>query len=385
MRVLIAPGRYAGLLTAAQAAAALAAGWRQGAPHDEVRTLPLADGSGLVEVLAGALGGQQVVVMITDPLGRPVPATILRVEGVAGAVAFLDGSEALGEHLVAAHDRDHPALTTRGLGDLLLAASALDVDRIVVGLSGGVARDGGAGVLAALGVAPAALGRGGLALAQLSEVGAAAVATARARLAGIDLVVLTDEDLPLLGFHGVHARGTGQAPMFPSARGQDLESAVGHFVDLTRRALGTPDLLTGTTRRLDQQPGAGAGGGAGYAVLLLGGRRVPGAATVASLVGLRDALGAHDLVVTGTGRFDWAALSAGIVATVAASAGEHAVPAVLVAGESLVGRREAMNLGLSGTYTLADAPDERIRLLADPVGVLTDRAVRLARTWSPAR
>ena len=57
MRVLIAPGRYAGLLTAAQAAAALAAGWRQGAPHDEVRTLPLADGSGLVEVLAGALVG----------------------------------------------------------------------------------------------------------------------------------------------------------------------------------------------------------------------------------------------------------------------------------------------------------------------------------------
>ena len=394
MRVLLAPGDYPGALTAAQAAEAMAQGWTQGAPHDHVAVLPLADGgSGLVDVLSRALEGEQVVVTIGDPLGRPVPATILRVPGGpdgTGATAYLDGAAAVGGHLVDAADHDAGFTSSHGLGELVRLALALDVTRIVIGLGTGVAFDGGAGLLAALGAGPVEdLARGGLALADLTALDAERLESARAALGGVELVLVTDEDLPLLGFHGVHAvragSGADGSAVTPTARGQALEAAVGHFAHLATRAHGRTDLLSGKPRRVDQEPGAGAGGGAGHGLLLLGARRVPGARTVADLIGLGAALETHDLVVTGLGRFDWEAARGGIVPVAAELAGAVPVPSVVVAAESLVGRRESMALGLSGSYALAESPAERDAWLADPVTVLAQRVARLARTWSPTR
>jgi glycerate kinase len=278
MRVLLAPGDYPGALTAAQAAEAMAQGWTQGAPHDHVAVLPLADGgSGLVDVLSRALEGEQVVVTIGDPLGRPVPATILRVPGGpdgTGATAYLDGAAAVGGHLVDAADHDAGFTSSHGLGELVRLALALDVTRIVIGLGTGVAFDGGAGLLAALGAGPVEdLARGGLALADLTALDAERLESARAALGGVELVLVTDEDLPLLGFHGVHAvragSGADGSAVTPTARGQALEAAVGHFAHLATRAHGRTDLLSGKPRRVDQEPGAGAGGGAGHGLLLL--------------------------------------------------------------------------------------------------------------------
>lgn len=391
MRVLLAPGAFPGALTAAQAGEAMASGWVLGAPHDQVDLLPLSDGgSGLVDVLSAALDGDQVVVTVGDPLGRPVPATILRVPAESGATAYLDGTAAVGGHLVDAADHDAGHTTSHGLGELVQRAMELDVRRIVIGLGAGVAFDGGAGLLGALGAGPAEeLTRGGLALGDLTSLDAESLGAARAALDGVELVLLTDEDLPLLGFHGVHAVRAGTSPdgvaATPTARGQALEAAVGHFAHLATRAHGGTDLLTGKPRRFDQEPGAGAGGGAGHGLLLLGARRVPGAGTVADLVGLSAALAAHDLVVTGLGRFDWEAARGGIVPVVAERAGAVPVPSVVVAAESLVGRRESMSLGLSGSYALTQSPEDRERWLADPVTVLEQRMARLARTWSPQR
>jgi glycerate kinase len=59
MRVLIAPDKFAGTLTAVQAASAIAEGWRRRAPGDELDLAPMADGGpGFVEVLHDALGGR---------------------------------------------------------------------------------------------------------------------------------------------------------------------------------------------------------------------------------------------------------------------------------------------------------------------------------------
>ena len=42
-----------------------------------------------------------------------------------------------------------------------------------------------------------------------------------------------------------------------------------------------------------------------------------------------------------------------------------------------------MTAGLSGTYAVADRPEDVAGALADPVGTLAARAARVARTWSP--
>jgi glycerate kinase len=117
--------------------------------------------------------------------------------------------------------------------------------------------------------------------------------------------------------------------------------------------------------------------------MLLGGRRVSGVEEVLRAVGFADVVAAADLVITGEGCFDWQSLRGKVVAGVAEAALAAATPAVVIAGQTTVGRREAMGLGLSGTYAVAENPAQVEAAIADPVGTLAARTARVATTWSP--
>jgi glycerate kinase len=201
----------------------------------------------------------------------------------------------------------------------------------------------------------------------------------------VELVLASDVESPLLGLQGASAVFGPQKGASPELA-QALEKALGRFVEVVRRTLPEQtDLLSGKPRRLDKEPGAGAAGGLGYALYLLGATRVSGVSEVLRAVGLRDLLAAADLVVTGEGSFDWQSLQGKVVAGVAGLALETATPSVVIAGRTLVGRREAMTLGLSGTYAVAETAEQVEAAMADPVGTLARRAARVAATWSPQR
>ncbi|WP_186828084.1 glycerate kinase family protein [Knoellia locipacati] len=387
MHVVIAPDCFTGTLTATQAAEAMAAGWHDTAPGDALTLLPLSDGGpGFLDVLGRALEGETVALTVSDPVGREVPAAVLVVEHEGGRTAYVESAQAAGLHLLAADERN-PALTsTWGVGQLVLAALEEDVDRIVVGLGGSGTNDAGAGLLAALGAGPAdVLARGGSALAQAPDDALTGLLAARDRFSGVDLVVATDVDNPLLGFKGASAVFGPQKGASPELA-QELEGALGRFTEIVARTLPSPlDLLTGSPRRLEREPGAGAAGGLGYALFLLGGRRVSGVDLVLDAVGFHDVVRESDLVVTGEGTFDWQSLQGKVAAGVAVAALEAGLPSVVLAGQVLVGRRETMGLGISGTYAVAETPEEVDAALLDPVGTLRARAARVARTWSAGR
>ncbi len=386
MRVVLAPTRFAGTLTAGEAALAMAAGWRAAAPHDDLVTLPLSDGGpGFVDVLAAGLGGDVLAATVSDPLGRDVPATVLVVEEPAGRTTYVESTQAVGRDLVAAADRDPAHTSSVGLGQLLRLALSTDPTRVVVGVADSATHDAGAGLLAALGAGDAArLGAGGLELARTGPDDLAGLGAVVARFRGVALVLATTSTLPLLGFHGASA-AEAQERGATAEQAQALEGALGHWVDVVGRTHPQPrDLLTGGARRLEREPGAGAAGGLGYALLLLGARRVDGAALVGEALGLGDAVRGADLVVTGEGRYDWRSLRDSVPAAVSETAMAAGVPAVLLAGQVRVGRREAMTAGLSATYAVADRAAEVAAALADPVGSLERRAARVATTWSPA-
>ncbi len=395
MRVLLAPDSFGGTLSAVQAADAMADGWRRAAPDDDVRTLPLADGGpGFVAILSASLGGDLVPVTVTGPLGAAVPATLLRVDGPGGPTVYVESAQAVGLHLVAPERRDPGVTTSVGLGELLLAARGLAATRIVVGLGGSSTNDGGAGALAALGMRAPALRRGGGALAALAPADVADLEVARDALAGLDLVVATDVDVPLLGLHGASAGFAPQKGASP-AQAQELERALGHFAALLGD-LDTPGpqgrtrslLALGAAggaavpRRWSGLPGAGAAGGIGFGLALLGARLLPGSTVVADAVGLAGAVAGADLVLTGEGSFDWQSLHGKVVSAVAEAALRCGVPAVVVAGQVLVGRREWGAAGISGAYAVAERPDQVAASLADPAGALAARVERVARTWS---
>ncbi|HWJ85307.1 MAG TPA: glycerate kinase [Cellulomonas sp.] len=382
--VLIAPDSFGTALTAREAADRIAAGWRRAAPHDEVTTCPLSDGGpGFVENLHASLGGTLVAATVSGPLGLPVPAAILLV----GDTAYVESAHALGLALVPADRRDPTRTTSRGVGELVAAAVAAGARRVVVGLGGSSTNDAGAGALVGLGLEAPDLARGGGALVDVAARDLVGLRDLRARLAGVELVVATDVDVPLLGLQGASAGFAPQKGATP-AQAQDLERAVATFAHAAIEALGDalrPDLMAGpgsAGRRLLTAPGAGAAGGVGFGLSLLGARLVPGAALVADAVGLDGRLAASDVVVTGEGRFDWQSLHGKVTTAVAARALAHAVPAVVIAGEVLVGRRELSAAGVTSAYAVAEGPDEVAVALADAGGSLERRAERVARTWS---
>ena len=389
MHVLLAPDCFTGTLTATQAAEAMRAGWAEQAPHDRLVTCPLSDGGpGFVDTLAGTLGGTLEAVTVTGPLGTPVPAQLLRV----GDTAYVETAQACGLHLVPADRRDPGATTTAGVGELVAAAVDGGATRVVLGLGGSGTNDGGAGMLAALGAGdPAALARGGERLADLAPDALAALPAVRDRLRGTRLVVATDVDVPLLGLQGASAGFAAQKGATPE-QAQRLEAALGHFADLAVRALGDdarPDLLSGAgatagaRRRLTAAPGAGAAGGLGFGLMLLGGHRVPGSAAVLDAVRFDDLLGGTDLVVTGEGTFDWQSLRGKVVSAVAERALAVGVPTIVVAGRVEAGRRETTAAGIESSYAVAETDEELAASLADPGGTLAARVRRVARTWSP--
>jgi glycerate kinase len=385
VHILVAPDCFTGSLSAGQAAEAIAEGWRRSAPRDTLTLMPLSDGGpGFLDVLSRALGGTTVSVTVGDPLGRPVPAAILMVELDGRRTAYIESAQACGLHLLAEGERDPRLTSTYGVGQLLEAAVAHGATRVVLGLGGSGTNDGGAGLLAALGAGDLeTMAAGGARLKDLSNDALAGLSAVRERMRPLDLVLATDVDSPLLGLQGASAIFGPQKGATPEMA-QELESALGRFAEVARAVLPPEkNLLSGREIRLDRQPGAGAAGGLGYGLLLLGGRRVSGVQAVLDAVNFDDLVQACDLVVTGEGSFDWQSLRGKVVAGVAQTALARGKPTIVIAGQAFVGRREAMAIGINGTYAVAANPGQVEAAMADPAGTLSARTTRVATTWSP--
>ncbi|MGE0296650.1 glycerate kinase family protein [Pseudonocardia sp.] len=371
MRVLVAPDSFGGTLSATAAAEAIAEGWRRAAPGDELRLVPVADGgTGFVEVLHTALGGELRVTRVTGPFGDPVDAPWL----LAGTSAYVESAAACGLHHVPRAQRTPDVarrVTTRGVGELVRAARDAGATEVVVGLGGSATTDGGAGMLAALGAVPvggdgAPLPDGGAVLARCARLEGGPDVT------GIRLVAAADVDNPLLGPHGA-------AAVFGPQKGADdaavaeLDAALSRFADVLAAATGTD---------LRDAAGAGAAGGLGLALLALGARRVSGAGLVRELVGLDTELDAAGLVVSGEGSFDWQSLRGKLVTTVSRAAAERGLPCVVLAGQVTVGRREAAAAGVDSAYSVSEDAGGVEASMADPAGTLAALAERVAARWS---
>ncbi len=361
MRVLVAPDKFAGTLTAVEAAAAMALGWQRHSPADEVDLAPMSDGGpGFVDVLHATLGGELLAVTVTGPGGDPTPATVLRV----AESAYVESAQACGLHLTGGEGGE--SATTRGVGELVAAAVDSGATRVVVGLGGSGTTDGGAGLLAGLGAsADVALDAGPAGLAGIGRVD---LEPARARVRGVELVVASDVDNPLTGLFGA-------SKVFGPQKGLSEERLV--VVDGWLE-----QLAAATDRRTALEPGAGAAGGLGFALLLLGGSRTPGIGLVAEAVDLLARARGADLVLTGEGAFDFSSRAGKVPAGVADVAAQSLRPCVVLAGQVLVGSREMRALGVESAYAVVDLVGSE-RAFADPAGAVADLAERVARTWSP--
>jgi glycerate kinase len=385
VRIVIAMDKFAGTLSAPEAVRAVSEGWLRTSPDDEVIGVAMSDGGpGFLDTVAGVWGeGGERLVTVSGPLGTPVTARYLLVrrEGAAvppdeaGLTAYIEVAEAAGLHLVPAEKRDAKAATSYGVGEIIAAALDEGATRLVVGLGGTCTTDGGAGMLAALGAEPAeALRAGGAALRSLESLD---LSEPRRRLAGVRLVIASDVDNPLLGLRGAAAVFGPQKGATPDDV-QRLDAALTHFAELA----GAIGQEPGAVRRTLDAPGAGAGGGLGYGLLLLGGRRVPGIGTVIAETGLAGLIAGADLVITGEGRFDHSSLGGKVPTGVAAAALESARPCIVLAGRVEVGKRELANAGFAAAYEVAEQAGSAEEAMARAEFHLAALAERVAKSWS---
>ncbi|MEO5940232.1 MAG: glycerate kinase, partial [Candidatus Limnocylindrales bacterium] len=254
LTVLIAPDSFKGSLTSVEVAHALAAGWSRARPGDDILLAPLADGGeGTLVAIEAAGGWAWQVADATDPIGRAISARWLRSED--GKRAIVELAAASGLSRLASAELDPLGATTRGTGELIVAALDSGVRDITLGIGGSATNDGGAGILRALGASiseaadePAAVDLGGL----------------DPRLAEARLQIACDVSNPLLGPAGAAATYGPQKGATP-ADVAELDRRLGRYADALERAAGRHERDT---------PGAGAAGGTGFGLLCLADRFV---------------------------------------------------------------------------------------------------------------
>ncbi len=322
MKVVVAPDGFGGTLSAAEAAAAMASGWRAARPDDTVVTVPLADGGeGTLDVVVAALPAASVhTVEVVDTRGL---ATQARWLALPDARALVEVAEAIGLNRLSPDARDPLKATSYGAGQLIAAAIAAGAREVVVGLGGSATNDGGVGALIALGFRLLRADGNGV------RVGGHWVATLDriergSATLGLRVVLAADVDNPLLGERGATAVFGPQKGADAAAVGE-LEAALAHLADVVER-----DVPGGPWR---DRPGAGAAGGLGFALMaFLAAEIRSGAAVVAELVGLDAALEGADVAVTGEGSLDAQTASGKVVAHVAAQARAAGARVLAIAG-----------------------------------------------------
>jgi glycerate kinase len=348
LRVLIAPDCFGDSLTAAAAARAIAAGWSQARPADTLVLAPQSDGGpGFVEVLAAGHPGIEIrQARVRGPLAEDVDADW--AFDPATATAYIESAQACGLHLLPSTPTPQTAWAahTFGVGQLIGAACAAGARTIVVGLGGSACTDGGRGMIDAL---------GGL---------MSAVRT----LAGVELIAATDVEHRLLG-------PTGAAHVFGPQKGAD--PATVERLD-ARLADWAEQLQHATGRHVPDEPGAGAAGGLGAALLALGARRVSGAELLNSHTGTSDEVARCNLLITGEGRFDEQTLNGKVVGSLAALARGHNVPVLVLAGQVALPPAVVRAAGVNAAYALADHAGSVQRAIDEAAAQLTGMAARAA-------
>jgi glycerate kinase len=373
--VVVAPDKFKGSLSATEVARHVARGLRTAVPRVEVREVPIADGGeGTVEA-ALAAGFRPVFVQVSGPTGVAVRAGI----AVRGDTAVVELAAASGLAVLPGSTLAPLNAGSLGTGQLVRAALDEGCRTIVLGVGGSACTDGGAGLLVGLGArlldsTGTDLGPGGEALRRLHHVDLAGLDP---RLRQATVILAADVDNPLLGPRGaapVYGPQKGAGPNQVAA----LESGLRRWVDALAAVLGPQ------ARETADLAGAGAAGGVGYAVLAaLSGVRRPGVEVVLELTGLADQLAGAHLVVTGEGSLDSQTLNGKAPVGVAAEAARMGLPAIAVAGRSLLGPAELARSGLSRAYPLTDIePDQRL-CMTNAGALLEQVAARIAHDWLP--
>jgi glycerate kinase len=366
LKILVAPDKFKGTLTAPQAAEAIARGWRRARPQDELELLPMSDGGdGFGEIISRLIGAVPQPVKTVDAAHRPLETTW--GWEAATQTAIVESAQVIGLAMLP-RGKYHPfELDTFGLGEVLRAAAAQGAKRCLVGIGGSATNDGGFGLARALGWQ--FFNTHDVNITRWTELHRLATVRPPDDLAVFEeLIVAVDVQNPLLGPSGC-------------SRIYGPQKGLTDF-DLAERCLGQ------LTAVLDKQlhfthattPGAGAAGGLGFGLLSFAGARMePGIEIFERYARLNDRVKSAQLVLTGEGALDAQTLMGKGVGEIANVCQKLRVPCVGLAG--IVPEPDKAKEKFKAAYALTPGLTDKESALREPAMWLERLAAKVAAEW----
>jgi glycerate kinase len=367
-RVVIAPDKFKGSLTAEQAARAMTLGVQRADPELATVECPVADGGDGTLDTAVAAGFERIPVYAAGPTGQVVLTAYAR----SGKTAVVEMAEICGLQRLPGGAPAPVTASSYGLGQVVGQALDHGCSDVVIGVGGSASTDGGAGFLAALGAIArdehgARLDRDGRYMGNVAQLDLTGL---HPEIASATVTIAVDVDNPLYG-------PSGAAHVYAPQKGADprevneLDGALRVWADVVERATGN-DYRTAA--------GAGAAGGVGFAAMaVLGARMRSGIEVILDLIELdRHLLGAC-AAITGEGSLDNQSLRGKAAVGVSRRAGAHGIPTFAVAGVSTLEPVDVETAGLAGVYALSDLEPDRQRSISRAAELLATATERLTR------
>ena len=307
VKILIAPDKFKGALSAREVAENIAKGLRDALPDAKITIVPMADGGeGTAEAIYEARGGSWLKCKAHDPIGREIEARYAWIED--GNLAVMEMSEAAGMRRLSENERDPVRATTFGVGEIILDAANRGANEIIVGLGGSATNDGGFGMARALGFRFSSNARelteDVSELRNLTTIAApvaAGVSPASSKMQPtrlppqLKIIAAVDVRNPLLGEKGA-TRVFGPQKGATNDELSVLEQALTRLADVVAKEFEFD---------FRHKPGAGAAGGLGFGLMSFCGATIrSGFDVVAEAVGLESKMKDIDVVITGEGSLD---------------------------------------------------------------------------------
>ena len=320
MRILIAPDKFKGTLSAREVADAIAAGLREVLPEPEIYIAPMADGGeGTAEVIAQALGAAWVKCKAHDAVGREIEARYGWIEKEKFAV--MEMSEAAGMRRLRPNELNPEIATTFGVGEMILDATKRGAQEIIIGLGGSATNDAGFGMARALDFR--FLGANNSQIEYLVDLARLQRIEKPKNLKLPKVVAAVDVRNPLLGKNGATQVFGPQKGVAPDAIDK-FERVLTRLADVVTEQLGVD---------YRNEQGAGAAGGLGFGLLSFCVAKIsPGFDQVAIAVGLEQKTKDADVVITGEGSLDRQTLEGKTPAGVAQLARKYHKPVFAFVG-----------------------------------------------------
>lgn len=350
LTVLIAPSGFKESLSVKAVTKAISSGVRKAMPDAEILSAPMVDGGeGTTEALIDATSGRIFKARVTGPVGAPVAGFWGLLGGAGPKTAVIEMAAAAGLSLVP-RDQRNPLLTTsRGVGELILAALDHGVERILIGCGDSGINDGGAGMARALGARFLdAQGRdlpeGGGALEDLAQID---VSGLDPRLASVRIDAAVNWHNMLLGPKGV-ARVFGPQKGATPAQVVVLERGLETYAAVIRAALGI---------ELGAMQGAGASGGLGAGLIAFAGATLhPRFEIMLQYLDFDRLLERADLVITAEGSLDGQSPYGKVPCEVARRAKALGIPTIALAGTIGKGARQTLDHGIAAFASIVKRP-----------------------------